>query len=64
MNVRLSYTTSTDNHPLIEETIGTYFDKIVNRFPDHEALVVRHQLRQGKPIRCKRSTKPHLLKIS
>ncbi len=51
MNVRLSYTTSTDNHPLIEETIGTYFDKIVNRFPDHEALVVRHQLRQGKPIR-------------
>lgn len=29
--------------PLIEETISVYFDKIVEAFPDNEALVVRHQ---------------------
>ena len=29
--------------PLIDETIGVHFDKVVARWPDSEALVVRHQ---------------------
>ena len=29
--------------PLIDETIGVHFDEVVARWPDSEALVVRHQ---------------------
>ena len=29
--------------PLLGFTIGDMFDEIVARFPDHEALVARHQ---------------------
>ena len=32
--------------PLIEQTIGAFFDSIVERFPDREALVVAHQRRR------------------
>lgn len=31
------------DEPLVEDTIGRAFDRIVEQFPDHEALVVRHQ---------------------
>ncbi|WP_304637288.1 MULTISPECIES: AMP-binding protein [Pseudoalteromonas] len=29
--------------PLIEQTIGQYFDNIVDNYPDHPAIVVHHQ---------------------
>ena len=29
--------------PLLEDTIGRVFDRTVERFPDHDALIVRHQ---------------------
>ena len=29
--------------PLIEATIGDFFDAIVSKYPEREALVVRHQ---------------------
>ncbi len=40
---RWSYVSGTSDVPLLGETIGDQFDAIVSRFPDHEALVVRHQ---------------------
>lgn len=39
----LSYTHGVSNVPLIGETIGDYFDKIVEKYPDKDAVVVRHQ---------------------
>ena len=38
-----SYTHGTSTTPLIGDTIGVHFDKAVERWPDHEALVVRQQ---------------------
>jgi fatty-acyl-CoA synthase len=38
-----SYVHGLSNVPLIGDTIGRYFDRIVERFPDREALIVRHQ---------------------
>src|ERR1700743_1760717 len=38
-----SYVHGASNVPLIGETIGVHFDRIVARFPEREALVVRHQ---------------------
>ena len=38
-----SYYCGESNSQIIYETIGNYFDRIVQRFPDNEALVVRHQ---------------------
>ncbi|MBT8257426.1 MAG: AMP-binding protein, partial [Bacteroidia bacterium] len=38
-----SYTCGISDQPLIGLTIGEKFDEIVTRFPDNEALVVRHQ---------------------
>ena len=38
-----SYVSGSSEVPLIEEPIGAYFDKIVDRFAENEALVVRHQ---------------------
>jgi len=38
-----SYVNGPSEVPLIEEPIGAYFDKIVDRFAENEALVVRHQ---------------------
>ena len=38
-----SYVNGLSEVPLIEEPIGAYFDKIVDRFAENEALVVRHQ---------------------
>ncbi len=41
--VKYSYFTGAVSPPLIEETIGSYFDRISDRYADREALVVRHQ---------------------
>lgn len=42
-NLRKSYMCGEATEPLIYETIGNYFDEIVEKFPDNDALVVRHQ---------------------
>ncbi len=39
----LSYAHGTSTTPLIGETIGNFFDGAAARWPDREALVVRHQ---------------------
>jgi fatty-acyl-CoA synthase len=38
-----SYVSGATDVTLIGETIGAYFDKVVAQWPDHQALVVRHQ---------------------
>jgi fatty-acyl-CoA synthase len=38
-----SYTCGASRKPIIYETIGEYFEGVVERFPDSEALVVCHQ---------------------
>src|SRR5262249_52026155 len=38
-----SYVRGASEVPLIEETIGVHFDKVVEQWPNNEALVVRHQ---------------------
>jgi fatty-acyl-CoA synthase len=38
-----SYVHGSSDVPLVGDTLGVYFDKIVARFGDREALVVRHQ---------------------
>ncbi|HEY5717117.1 MAG TPA: AMP-binding protein, partial [Motiliproteus sp.] len=38
-----SYTSATSSTPLIGDTIGDLFDKIVAQYPNNEALVVCHQ---------------------
>ena len=38
-----SYYCGASNAQIIYETIGNYMDRICDRFPDNEALVVRHQ---------------------
>jgi fatty-acyl-CoA synthase len=38
-----SYVHGASDTPLIGETIGVHFDRIAARFPDNDALVVRHQ---------------------
>jgi fatty-acyl-CoA synthase len=40
---RWSYTSGTSDVPLLGLTIGDLFDQTVARFPDHPALIVRHQ---------------------
>ncbi len=42
-----SYVHGASDTPLIGETIGVHFDRIAARFPDRDALIVRHQ-----NIRC------------
>ncbi len=42
-STQASYTSSTSDTPLLGMTIGDLFDQTVSRFPEHEALVVRHQ---------------------
>ncbi len=42
-NLEQSYVHGTSDKALIGDTIGAHFDKIVARWPDREALVVRHQ---------------------
>ena len=39
----LSYTCGVSDQPLLGLTIGDCLDQTTDRFPDHEALVVRHQ---------------------
>ncbi len=39
----LSYASGVGTQPLLGETIGACFDRIVDRFGEREALVVRHQ---------------------
>jgi len=38
-----SYTSGTSDKPILGLTIGEMFDKIVEQYPDNEALVVHHQ---------------------
>ncbi|HEX3881946.1 MAG TPA: AMP-binding protein [Stellaceae bacterium] len=38
-----SYVHGASETPLIGETIGVHFDRIAARFPDRDALIVRHQ---------------------
>jgi fatty-acyl-CoA synthase len=38
-----SYQQGSSDSPLIEQTIGRFFDAMVQRFPEREALVSRHQ---------------------
>jgi fatty-acyl-CoA synthase len=38
-----SYSRGDTDTPLIETTLGVFFDEIVARFPEHEALVACHQ---------------------
>ena len=38
-----SYVHGASAVPLLGETIGAHFDRTVARWPDSEALVVRHQ---------------------
>jgi fatty-acyl-CoA synthase len=38
-----SYVHGASDIPLIGETIGVHFDRVVARFPERDALVVRHQ---------------------
>jgi len=41
--IELSYVSGVGTQPLLGETIGACFDRIVKRFGEREALVVRHQ---------------------
>ena len=41
-----SHAQGATNVPLIEQTIGAFFDAMVARQPDHEALVSVHQGRR------------------
>ncbi len=41
-----SYDRGNQDTPLIEQTIGDFFDAMVSRFPDNEALVSCHQQRR------------------
>ena len=43
MKLNKSYSCGDADQPLIYDTIGNYFDEIANRFPDGDALIVRHQ---------------------
>jgi fatty-acyl-CoA synthase len=43
MSHTLSYTSSTSDKPLLGITIGDMFDQTVEQYPDHEALISRHQ---------------------
>ena len=38
-----SYYRGTSEQPILHRTIGDYLDEICHRYPDNEALVVRHQ---------------------
>ena len=40
---QLSYIPGASDTPFIGDTIGVHFDRIVERFADREALIVRHQ---------------------
>ncbi|MCC6188787.1 MAG: AMP-binding protein [Anaerolineales bacterium] len=42
-DLRWSYVSGSTDQPLLGLTIGEAFDRTATRFPDHEALVVRHQ---------------------
>ena len=41
--IALSYDHGTSDAKLIGETIGAAFDRTVSRYPDRDALIVRHQ---------------------
>ena len=42
-NLTMSYVSGTSDRPLLGLTIGDMFDQTVEKFPDNEALVSRHQ---------------------
>jgi fatty-acyl-CoA synthase len=40
---QLSYVHGASEAPFIGDTIGVHFDRIVERFAERDALIVRHQ---------------------
>ncbi|MGJ7487573.1 AMP-binding protein [Variovorax sp. LT2P21] len=46
MAANLSYAQGATDTPLIEQTLGAFFDDMVGKQPDHEALVSRHESRR------------------
>ena len=46
MAANLSYAQGATDIPLIEQTLGAFFDDMVAKQPDHEALVSRHEGRR------------------
>jgi len=40
---QLSYVHGASGTPFIGDTIGVHFDRIVERFGERDALIVRHQ---------------------
>ena len=42
MTYIVSYTSGSSDTPLLGMTIGDQFDQTVARYPDNEALIVRH----------------------
>ncbi len=42
----LSHDKGATDTPLIEDTIGDYFDKVVAQYPDKIAVISRHQQQQ------------------
>ena len=43
MNLSKSYLRGPDTGTLLRQTIGQYFDQIANQYPEHLALISRHQ---------------------
>ncbi len=43
MTVKLSYQQGANEPPLLNDTIGAAFDRTVEQYPEHMALIVRHQ---------------------
>ena len=41
--MQLSYVHGASDAPFIGDTIGVHFDRVVERFADRDALIVRHQ---------------------
>ena len=57
--MNISYAHGASDIALLGETIGANFERTVAAFPDHEALVSRHQdLDQGKASRSAAFTPP------
>jgi fatty-acyl-CoA synthase len=49
-----SYTKGPIDKPLIEKTIGEFFDEIVSKYEDNEALVSKHQQQRFTYAQLKR----------
>jgi len=43
VTLKLSYQQGASEQPLLNDTIGAAFDRAVEQYPEHMALIVRHQ---------------------